>query len=316
MGGEAAAPSKEFGGFFSSAKGFELLPGAHVDPERPRGYYIDFRLKAQERWPPPWLHGPKGGLHVNVAQWGLGAFERSLSGEGDRWLADAAACGEHLVEAQSADGAWRHRTPYHHTFPLGAGWISAMAQGQAASLLVRLHLATGEERWADSARRALPSMPFAELGGGRFPEEYPTTPPSFVLNGGIFAIWGLYDVWRALGDDAAGSTYRECADTLAANLGRWDLGWWSRYDLFPHPVPNVAASSYHLLHQSQLEAFHLLEPLPQLLALRDRFAAYERSALNRRRAFAYKALFRVLVPRNKDVARRLPWSPYYRRRDL
>jgi hypothetical protein len=309
MGGEAAA-SREFGGFFSSARGFELLPGLHV----PRGYHIDFRLKARGPWPPPWL-GPDR-VAVDIAQWGLGAYERFLHEHGEEWLAHARACADHLVERQDADGAWRHAKPYHHTFPLAAGWISAMAQGQGASLLVRLHAETADERYAEAALRALPTMPLARLGGGELPEEYPTEPPSFVLNGAVFALWGLYDVWQALGEAHAGERFRECADTLAANVGRWDLGWWSRYDLFPHPVPNVASPAYHLLHQSQLEAMHRVDPRPELLETRDRFAAYQRSAAKRRRAFVQKVLFRLLVPRRKAVARKLPWSPFFRRDDL
>ena len=109
------------------------------------------------------------------------------------------------------DGLWLNRLPYTKTFQLPAGWPSAMAQGEGASLLARLYLETGEERWADAARRAVAAMRAAERRGRRagaastgapWPEEYPTDPPSYVLNGGIFALWGLYDVGTALGDDA------------------------------------------------------------------------------------------------------------------
>ena len=39
--------------------------------------------------------------------------------------------------------------------------------------------------------------------------------------------------------------FEEGVTTLARNLHRWDTGQWSRYDLFPHPVPNVASPAYH-----------------------------------------------------------------------
>ena len=98
------------------------------------------------------------------------------------------------------------------------------------------------------------------LGGRPFPEEYPTQPPSFVLNGGIFALWGLRDVAVALGDEQAARDFAAGAETLAQNLDRWDTGRWSRYDLFPHPVANPASSFYHDLHVKQLRAMALLHP--------------------------------------------------------
>ena len=92
----------------------------------------------------------------------------------------------------------------------------------------------------------------ALLDGAPMPEEYPTDPPSFVLNGAIFALWG-YDVARCSGTSAP-ARFERGADALAANIHRWDTGCWSLYDLFPHPVMNVASPVYHALHTSQLEA--------------------------------------------------------------
>lgn len=328
MGGApAGGEPREFGNFFSSAKDFPLLPGPNLVPGEVRGYPIDLRLKARlPGWPPPWLDGATGRLVVNVCQWGLGSYERFLSGEGEQWLDWARAAGEHLLERQVReegphDGGWRHEEAYHHTFPLPPPWLSAMAQGQAASLLVRLHAEGGDERHAEAARRALLPLRVdsteggvrATLAGGSFPEEYPTQPPSYVLNGAIFALFGVHDVWRGLGDEDAGRLFEELGDTLARSIHRWDTGWWSRYDLFPHPVPNYASSAYHLLHISQLEALHALLPRPELAHTLARFRRYQDSSLAPRRAFAGKALFRILVPRNVAVARRLPWSPFFRR---
>ena len=98
-----------------------------------------------------------------------------------------------------------------HTFRLDPPWLSAMAQGEGASLLTRLHLETGEERYAEAALLALKTMELAVPAGGTlaefegqpFLEEYPTEIPSCVLNGAIFAIWGLDDVGRGLNDAAA-----------------------------------------------------------------------------------------------------------------
>ena len=60
-------------------------------------------------------------------------------------------------------------------------------------------------------------------------------------------------------------------DTLARNIDRWDTGSWSRYDLFPHRVVNVASSSYHVLHINQLRAMQLVCPREELEAAATRF---------------------------------------------
>ena len=62
------------------------------------------------------------------------------------------------------------------------------------------------------------------------------SPPSFVLNGAIFALWGYRDVGVGLDDRVALEQFEALTSALAANLERWDTGFWSRYDLYPHRV--------------------------------------------------------------------------------
>jgi len=157
----------------------------------------------------------------------------------------------------------------------------------------------------------------AALGGGPFFEEYPTEPPSFVLNGGIFALWGCYDVGLGLDDTPAAEDFTAGVDTLAGNIERWDTGYWSLYDLFPHPgLPNVASSAYHSLHIMQLRAMQIIAPRPELRDTVARFEGYEESRGNATRAFAEKALFRVITPRNRVLAHRAPWSESRRGRNV
>jgi hypothetical protein len=229
--------------------------------------------------------------------------------------------GDYLLERQVLSGpragSWLEADELLHTYRIPAPWPSGMAQGECASLLVRLHLETGRADFAEAAQRAL--LPYsvpsgqggvqALLHGRPFPEEYPTEPPSFVLNGAIFAIWGLHDVWRGLDDAQAGRQFTEATDMLAENIQRWDLGYWSRYDLYPHPgVTNVANFNYHRLHIEQLRALHGMEPRPQFEATAERFASYETHRSNRARAYAHKVAFRLVVPRSPFLAERLPWA--------
>lgn len=307
-------------GRFSSSRTFSPPVGSFVTPGVLGGYYIDFTAKAQQpSWPPPWLGPPEKQIHVAEAQWGLGCYERFLRGEGEEWLAAATAAADHLVVQQQTggrlDGAWPHGTAMPHTYLLDPPWLSAMAQGEGASLLIRIYRHTGEERYADAARRALRmcDLPTGEggvraaLGDGFFLEEYPTETASLVLNGGIFALWGYYDAAIGLGDAHDREQFHIGVETLATNLWRWDTGRWSLYDLYPHPAPNIASSAYHLLHTTQLRAMQLLAPHDQFEATADRFDEYMRSRLRRADAFARKVAFRLVVPRNALFARRMPF---------
>jgi heparosan-N-sulfate-glucuronate 5-epimerase len=321
LGSDEGAERRGYPGFFSSARGLLLPVGSQVRSDGLGGYYIDFSLKASTpRWPPEWLGDPADHAHVVTAQWGLGCYERYLRGEGEPWLAAAIDSADHMLGEQERggvrDGGWSHQKAKSHTYQLVPPWLSAMAQGEGASLLVRAHAATNDDRFAEGARRALGplAVPTAEggvrssIGAGFFLEEYPTDPPSHVLNGGIFALWGYRDVALALGDEEARREFERGVDTLAQNLGRWDTGSWSRYDLFPRRVDNVASSAYHLLHINQLLAMQLIAPRPELAAAAERFEGYRRSRPNRMRAFGRKALFRLLVPRNRLLAHRTPFA--------
>jgi heparosan-N-sulfate-glucuronate 5-epimerase len=235
-------------------------------------------------------------------------------------LAGALGAGRYLLASQQRggpqDGGWVHRFSLAHTYSLDKPWLSAITQGEAASLLVRLHRITGDAGFGDAAQRALaPLRTPVQAGGTRtaldgrpFLEEYPTTPPSYVLNGAFFALWGFHDVGLGLGDARATADFHELVDALADRLHRWDTGYWSRYDLYPHRVANLANPFYHRLHINLLLAMQILAPRPQFEAAIQRFETYADSPANVRRVYAQKLLFRTLRPRGRVLQRLLPWA--------
>ncbi len=300
----------------STAGSFSPPVGSRIDSEGVSGYYIDFSSKADStEWPPDWLPAPEDRIHVASTQLALGCIERYLAGDGDEWLATAITIADELIEEQGSDGGWPHQIAMPHSYWLPPPWLSAMAQGEGASVFVRLHGLTKDERYAEAALAALKPMRTptreggvaTELGGGFFPEEYPTNPSSYVLNGAIFALWGLRDVGLGLDDRPAMDLYEEGVETLAREINRFDTGSWSLYDLFPHPIPNIASGAYHQLHITQLEALTVVSPRPELIAATERFRDYQQSRAAKTRATATKVAFRLVVPRNTRVAERLPW---------
>jgi heparosan-N-sulfate-glucuronate 5-epimerase len=319
---------------FRRAGSLQLPVGPRLASEAVRGYPIDLRAKAAD--PLRSSAGMELGgltrkqaggeagrrmLYVALAQWGLGCFERYLNGDGEEWLGAALGAGHDLVVHQDRggrfDGGWVHRFALPHTYPLAAPWVSAMAQGEAASLLVRLYQTTGDEEFAEAALKALRPLRASVsdggtrvlLGGGPFLEEYPTHPHSLVLNGAFFALWGLHDVGLALGEDRAVSEFGAGVSVLADELHRWDTGYWSRYDLFPHRVANLANPFYHRLHVDLLRAMCVLAPRRQFYSTIELFEAYERSFWSVGRAYSQKVLFRMISPRSPVIQRILPWRP-------
>lgn len=320
------------------ASSHSLPVGPRLESGVVAGYALDLRAKAEDPdWPPGWMVLGGGGaadgsivqvgsvmaerlIYVSQVQWGLACFERYLAGGGEVWLVGAIGAGRYLVASQQRggryDGGWLHRFAFPHTYPLRKPWVSAMAQGEGASLLVRLYGVTEEPLFAEAALRALRPLRVSvanggarsSLGGGPFLEEYPTDPPSLVLNGTFFALWGLHDVGVALGDEQAASEFEEGVDVLARELHRWDVGFWSRYDLYPHRVANVANPFYHRLHINLLRAMRVLAPRPQFDVMIERFEAYGRSSRNVRRVYVHKLLFRLFSPRSAVLQRVLPWA--------
>ena len=296
-------------GFFSSSRRLRLEVGTRFNRSSRRGYYIDLTSKAiKATWPPSWLGDGYG--HVPLAQLGLGHFEQYAATGDEQQLMHARTAADYLVAAQFKGagpqlGGWRHSFPYAHRAPLDPPWLSAMAQGEAASLLARLAEETAEARYVEAAVLALRPMSvpvesggvLGELDGLPFLEEYPTTPQSHVLNGAVFALWGIRDVALLTKDAEIEKLHSGALAALDATCGRFDTGRWSRYDLFPSPPQNVSSSFYHHLHISQLKALHSLYGSDTFGDLADRFETYEARLALRGIAFARKVSYRIAIPR-------------------
>ncbi len=205
------------------------------------------------------------------------------------------------------DGRLAYSKPMPHTYDLPAPWFSAMAQGQAASLLVRA--ATVLERPDLLARgldatRSLTQPPLvAQAEEGPVLQEYPTSPPAHVLNGWIFGLWGLYDVSASMSAEAADKAFHDGAVALARRLPRYDvLDGWSRYDLYPHRLTHVASPFYHRLHVAQLRVMAALVPgEPAFAGTAERWARGLEDRGTLAVALARKIAFRLAKPRRAAI---------------
>ncbi|KAK7912803.1 hypothetical protein WMY93_013014 [Mugilogobius chulae] len=189
------------------------------------------------------------------------------------------AASDWLVRNQDERGGW----PIMVTRKLGdgfralePGWYSAMAQGQAMSTLVRAYLLTKDQIYLNSALRAVGpyKVPSAQHGVKAvfmnkydWYEEYPTTPSSFVLNGFIYSLLGLYDVTETAGEQGAEAAqlFSRGMDSLKVMLPLYDTGSGSIYDLrhfILGTAPNLARWDYHTTHINQLQLLASIDSSP------------------------------------------------------
>lgn len=243
---------------------------------------------------------------VSIVQLGLGALQH-----GDRRLLPlvGGVVDWVLARADSA-GLLAYRFPMPHTYPLDAPWASSLAQAEAASLLVRASEALGRrDLLAAAGRIAAPLLDpasglVASTREGPVLQEYPTDPPAHVLNGWIASLFGLYDVSRAGAGDAgaAEDAFAAGAAAVAARIGMYRTApGWSLYDLYPHPVANVASRFYHRLHVGHLRALDAIAPDPRLAAAAGEWERALSSVAASGAATARKVAFRIVRPRSRRV---------------
>jgi hypothetical protein len=164
-----------------------------------------------------------------------------------------------------------------------APWVSAMAQGQAMSALLRAWQLTGDPRYRASAERALRAfeIPLDEdgvrcegPGGGVWFAEYPKQATPRVLNGHIYALYGLWDLYRAAGSEPARELWQQGLDALRAGLDQFDAGDWSHYCV-PVGRPRLRAPlRYHLVHVRQMKQLYATTGDPQFQQMAARWEGF------------------------------------------
>jgi heparosan-N-sulfate-glucuronate 5-epimerase len=283
--------------------------GSHIDPKGLGGYYCDLRHKAAHTIDGlPLGRGGKPDVEViPVAQTALGFWELRIEGHDvdDAFLRLADWLMERAEPASDdiAGLVWRIqvRMPKYELMP---GWASAMAQGQVASVLLRAHSLTGDSEYLGAAHAAFPPLTVAVADGGLQAtidgavvlEEYPTVAPSAVLNGWIFALFGVHELAVAGELAEARDLFELSAGSLVTLLPSYDVGWWSLYSLGDHGRPDLAKPFYQRLHPVLLEALALIHPDPALRAYAQRWTAQltkpntARASVNKLAFRAYRAL--------------------------
>jgi heparosan-N-sulfate-glucuronate 5-epimerase len=290
----------------------------HIDypeydfPYNGKNYFFDISKKAT------WFEGEfdKNGIYlykgsdgknyysvINLAQYALGAYEEYLKTNEPKWYSEFIKHCDWLVnnqeEFKETQGVWINRYPMD-VFNLKHEWSSALSQAFGISALTRAYRETGNDKYLEAAKKAMDAFyKNVKEGGVLFQkndficfEEYTTPTPSCVLNGHIFAIWSLFDMKELVKDEKIENLYFKSIKSLAANIKRWDIGYWSRYDLWDKHY-NVASYFYHKLHIKQLRILYKLTDNKVFKEYADKWESRKNNIIFSSYALIRKIIFRL-----------------------
>ena len=243
---------------------------------------------------------------IAIAQYGLGNYNlwrrNCDSARRQKVFLIADWLEQHLELNANGLAVWNHHFDWEYRNTLKSPWYSGLAQGQGISLLVRAHKESGDPRYLDAAQRAFLSfqrpvsqggVAFTDESGDLWFEEYIVSPPTHILNGFIWALWGVHDYFLATADKSALELFSRGVRTLLQNVERYDLGFWSLYEQSGTRLPMVASPFYHRLHIVQLRVMHWLTGEEKFAELAHRWEGYARSRAKRTRALCYKGAFKL-----------------------
>jgi len=162
--------------------------------------------------------------HPVSSAWWMNQMISSYKVTGDkRYLDRVIKTAQYLIRYSVSDqnGTWfPYRFDYEHDgFRLKAPWVSGMAQGMMLSTFVNLYDVTKNPYWRTWADRTYKTYKAPKSAKGRWFqdvrlvngkkflsfEEYPAVESqiSHVVNGNIYAMYGLYDYYRLTGSSEA-----------------------------------------------------------------------------------------------------------------
>ena len=169
-------------------------------------------------------------------------------------------------------------------------------------MLVRAARAAGDGRFAAAAHQAFESFRRGVSEGGvtaagpdddLWIEEYLVEPPSHILNGFMWALWGVHDYATWSKGAEAHEVFGRAVATLERHLPDFDTGWWSLYEARDGRSEMLASRYYHALHITQLRVMHRLTGTRAFGDRAEIFQAYLDNPVNRARAFVKKAIFKL-----------------------
>ena len=244
---------------------------------------------------------------IAIAQWGLGNYNLWLKKKEDKYFKKFIKCAQWLEDELILNSnnlsVLMHNFDFEYRDTLKKPWYSGLAQGQALSVLIRALKETGDDKYAQACHSIFKSfMVDVKHGGVRFTdengdawiEEYIVDPPTHILNGFVWALWGIYDYSIYFSDNLAEDTFKNFSLTIVKNLHTYDLGYWSKYEHSGTLLPMIASPFYHKLHVVQMHVMYLITGEKVYLDYHKKWKKYLSKITFRFFSLIHKIIFKVL----------------------
>lgn len=185
---------------------------------------------------------------------------------------------EHIKVEDANSAYWVQKYDCDRYY-IPAPWVSSMAIGEVISIYLRMYQLDNKPAYLQTAEKAYSFLKktYEEGGVRRYDEngylwfeEYPSDPPSYVLNGFIYTLFGLIDLYRVTQRLDVKADIDECIRTLKDNVHRFDSGYWSNYDLRYKEL--VRYYYQKNVHVPQMEILYKLTGEPVFKHYRDKWA--------------------------------------------
>lgn len=195
-----------------------------------------------------------------ICGYGFGLLELHEEEQKPEYLEQFRMIADWLVQNQSIVTLSNIECGVWYYYDKNPPWISAIAQGQAISVLMRAFKLFGADLYVRAAALAMNSFYVDTRDNGImclednaiFLEEYPNSEYKHVLNGFVYAIIGIWDYYSGTGDKASADLFNRCIGTLIKNLHSYDCGYWTCYSL-PFTYKRIASRWYHQIHISMMQ---------------------------------------------------------------
>ena len=219
---------------------------------------------------------------------GLDCFTRQV-----QWLLS------HQNTGKEGAIVWHYDFDWHEGRTLlKAPWVSAMSQGLAMSCLVRAYRLQGNKEFLNIAHRASKVFEIGiEEGGVRtvedgnvFYEEYPAYPLVRILDGFVFGLLGLYDLYEETQNAHIKRLFDEGIGGVRSWLGRWNYhDVWSRYG--NHPM--LSPPDYNKLNAVLMGALYHITRQPCFRQVRNAWDYKQKGMLGKTKTLLFILLGRI-----------------------
>ena len=164
---------------------------------------------------------------------------------------------EQLTEDFYAEYKFDHS---HFGVPMGDCWISGMAQGELLGVFCRGYVLTNDTHYLEVAEKFFNTLiknfdpywcVFIDENNYYWIEEYPNPDKCHVLNGKLYALWGVFEYYAITRDEKVKTAFQAGVKSIVDNFDECWLALSQPRSMYCSH--SLASEGYHNLHINQFK---------------------------------------------------------------